>query len=341
MIEPIVAKLVELQEDGKEWPYEGRYRLQGEIPEAYRVGGTSLVCLALLHSGQLQLKEVDAAFRSGLAFILDHLDHEQLESARVEGYDMRVLGQAYALLFLCHVHAANAGGDRRPDIEKWIPKLAKALAHEQMADGGWNYQGRPVQAAFVTASVVQSLLWARKEGARISTRVFRRAKQALKTSRISDGAFFYFGTRKSAKKRQPQDQLPGSIGRAPMCESMLYLLGGGSQKQIQQSLDDFHEHWDELEKRRQKSGTHEGRYLIAPYYFYYGHRYAAQAIELLPKAGREKERQRLWRRIMETMDDDGTWNDREFPRAKNYGTSMVLLSILSEKIGPPPAFRVK
>lgn len=340
-IDPIVTRLVELQEEGGEWPYEGRYRIDGEIPVAYRVGGTSLVCLALLHSGRRQDREVDAAFQAGLDSVLGHLDHEQLKSARVDRYDMRVVGQAYALLFLCHVHAAKAGGGDRSSIERWISKLAKALAHEQMPDGGWNYQGRPVHAAFVTASVVQALLWARGEGAKIPKKVFRRAKEALELSRIPDGAYYYFGTSRSAKERQKQDLLPGSAGRSPICESMLFLLGGSTRERIQGSIDAFHQHWDELEKRRKKSGTHEGPYLIAPYYFYYGHRYAAQAVELLAEGDRPRERRRLRALIQRTRDEDGTWNDREFPRSKSYGTAMILLSLSSEQVGLPPACHVK
>lgn len=32
------------------WPYEGVYRVRGEIPVGYRVGGTSITCLALLQA---------------------------------------------------------------------------------------------------------------------------------------------------------------------------------------------------------------------------------------------------------------------------------------------------
>jgi hypothetical protein len=90
------------------------------------------------------------------------------------------------------------------------------------------------------------------------------------------------------------------------------------------------------EKRRAKPGTHEGPYLIAPYYFYYGHRYAAQAVELFPESERAKERRRLFELALKTRNKDGTWNDRVFPRARAYGTAMIVLSLLSDKIPAPP-----
>src|SRR5262249_18831615 len=109
----------------------------------------------------------------------------------------------------------------------------------------------------------------------------------------------------------------------------------------QASIAAFYKYWDELDKRRQKKGTHEGPYLIAPYYFYYGHRYAAQAIALLPAESRAKERERLLEVILKTRDEDGTWNDRVFPRTRNYGTAMVVLALLGDKTPVPPKYEKK
>jgi len=339
LVAECIAKLVELQERGGMWAYEGRYRIDGATPVPYEVGGTSIVCLSLLYGADEKDEKAKKAFRSGLKFVLGKLDHSQMVPSDELAYDMRVLGQAYALLLLCHVQLKDAAGPDESRIEKWIPELVEALRFEQMKDGGWNYQGRPVHSSFVTASVVQALLWAKAGKQKIPRSVFRRARAALAGSRLSDGAFYYFGTKKSAKGSGAQDRLPGSAARSAICETMLYLLGEGTKKRVRQSIDAFHAHWNELEKRRKKPGTHEGPYLIAPYYFYYGHRYAAQAIELLPESSRKRERKRMLELLLVTRDDDGTWNDREFVRSRMYGTAMVLLALLSEKIGLPPAYR--
>ncbi|MCA9297034.1 MAG: hypothetical protein KC983_10965, partial [Phycisphaerales bacterium] len=97
-------------------------------------------------------------------------------------------------------------------------------------------------------------------------------------------------------------------------------------------------HWDWLEQRRAKSGTHERPYGVAPYYFYYAHLAAAQAIECLPRSERREYRRRLHDLLMKTRDDNGTWNDRVFPRSANYGTAMAVLTLRCPDIPAIPAW---
>jgi len=155
-------------------------------------------------------------------------------------------------------------------------------------------------------------------------------------ARAKTGAFLYSGRFKEGEPGVTGDQVAGSIARSAACETTLLLLGGGSVGAVKGAIDAFHEHWQALEDRRKKTGTHIGPYKIAPYYFYYGHRYAAQAIEMLPEKERAKERKRLLEAILRTRDEDGTWNDRVFPRSRNYGTAMIVLALLGEKTPLPP-----
>ena len=87
--------------------------------------------------------------------------------------------------------------------------------------------------------------------------------------------------------------------------------------------------------------THVGDYKIAPYFFYYGHRYCAQAIQMLPEKDRAAEREKLMQHVLKVRDKDGTWNDRVFPRTKNYGTAMVALVLLNDQAPLPPALATR
>jgi len=324
--------LVKMQEEEGQWPYEGVYRVEGEIPVGYRVGGTAIVATTLLQAATPQDADAAAAITKGLEFVLKGLEHPLMEPSTENRYDVRVWGHAYALEFFCRLREAKREGKRAADVKRWIPKLIETLVKEELPEGGWNYAHRMQPASFVTAPVVQALLLARSQGEKVPAKVLERARASLEAARRDSGAFFYGGKEENDRKAL----LPGSIARSPVCEATLLLLGGGSAKALQASLDAFHEHWGELEKRRKKTGTHVGPYLIAPYYFYYGHYYAAQAIELLPEAAREKERARLLEVILRTRDEDGTWNDRVFPRSRNYGTAMIVRALLGPKLPLPP-----
>lgn len=335
LISKAAAQLVALQEENGAWPYEGVYRVDGQIPVAYRVGGTSIVAEALLLAAPGDATAAKAVGR-GLAQVLDSLNDPQLRMSTEDRYDVRIWGHAAALEFLCHVQAVKAGGSRAKEVDDAIPRLVRTICDEELEGGGWNYARREQPASFVTAPVVQALLFARGRGAEVPSGVLERARRSLESARTESGAFLYAGIFKKNESRYTSDQQAGSCARSAACESTLRLLDGGSPEALQGALNAFHAHWEELEKRRRKPGTHEGTYRIAPYYFYYGHRYAGQAIRLLPEASRAAERERLLRVVLKTRDADGTWNDRVFERSRSYGTAMVVLALLGEA-SPLPA----
>ena len=336
LIRKAVTQLVSIQEESGAWPYEGVYRVNREIPVGYRIGGTSIVAGTLLHAAPSDEKARQAVDK-GLGFVLKNLGDPLMRASVEDAYDVRIWGQATALEFLCHVKAAKAAGERTKEVDGWIGRLVNTIATEELVDGGWNYASRERVASFVTAPVVQALLFARGQGFEVSREILDRAKKTLESARSDSGAFLYSGRFKEGETRYTSDQLAGSCARSTACESTLRMLGGGSVDAVRAALNAFHAHWDELEKRRKKTGTHEGPYKIAPYYVYYGHRYAGQAIQMLPEAERTKERERLLKVILKTRDADGTWNDRVFDRSRAYGTSMIVLALLGDRAPIPPA----
>ena len=340
LIDEAVAQLIAIQEEG-EWPYEGVYRVKREIPVGYRVGGTSIVATTLIYAAPKNPTALEAIAR-GQTSVLRLLDHELMRPSTEDAYDVRVWGHTYALAFLCELRAAKLLGEHKADSERWISTLVATLATEEIPGGGWNYANHTQAAPFVTAPVLQSLLLARSQGESVPEELFERGRDSLLRARHGDGAFVYSGGSKEPSglgmSGKTTASLAGASGRVGVCEGTLWLLGASSLDRVRASAQNFFEHWDDLEARRKKSGTHEGPYGIAPYYFYYAHAYTAQAIEFLPGKARDELRQRMLETLLRTRDEDGTWDDRVFPRTRNYGTSMAVLVLLMDRAPRPPTW---
>ncbi len=333
LIERAVARLVEIQEEDGAWPYEGVYRVRREIPVGYRIGGTAIVCAALLDAPLKDRTAADEAIRRGVRLMLQELEHPLMETSTVNRYDVRVWGHIYALDTFVRLATSGRFADLDGQTKPWIERLVTSLREEQLEDGGWNYATRDEHATFVTSPALQALLLAKQHGLEVPEDVLERGCKALAASRGENGVFSYSG---STAVMGGEEKLPGSIARNAVCEATLKMLGQGDTARIQVAIDGFHEHWDELEKRRKKTGTHEAPYGIAPYYFYYGHRYIAQAITLLPEESRTREYERFETVLRKTMDADHTWNDRVFDRSRAFGTAMSVLALSREAV-PLPA----
>lgn len=344
LVHASVRELVKIQEDNGNWSYEALHRDEDEeegLPLGFQVGGTSIVAEALLFAAPDD-KDAQTAVQKALAFVLKRLEHPKMAPLTEEAYDVRIWGHTFALDFLCQIRARKAAGKYEAKVRKWIPRLVKTLIKEEIPGGGWSYADHTRSATFVTAPVTQSLLLARSQDEKVPDELLTRCRKVLEKARMEDGAFVYHGSADDEEiKSRPGSTLGGSSSRGLVCETTLVLLGGSSIDRVRFALKNFFDHADDLEDRRQKSGTHEGPYNIAPYYFYYGHRYAAQAIQMLPEKERAKEYERLLKPILQTRDEDGTWNDRVFERARYVDTAFVILTLLGDKTPLPPKMEKK
>lgn len=326
-------------EENWEWPYEGVYRERGKIPLGYRVGGTSICAWAVAQMPDaLQSEESAASLERAVRFILAALEQPSIQSGFSGGYDVRDWGLIYALNLFLRLEAQDAVPTaHREAVAERIPWLIQILQENSIPEvGGWNYArraggGEPAASSpFMTAPAILALWQAQAQGYDIDPAVVELALKSLVAAKVDDGVYSYTSRGGLAK-------VPGTIGRSPAVEVVLGLADLSSDKELRLAVGNFLEHWEELEKRRQKTGTHEGDYGIAPYYFYYAHYYAALAIEQLPEEQRADLRARYRERLFATMDRESlTFNDRVFARSSHFGTAMALLSLQQPHL-PAPA----
>ncbi len=332
----------------REWAYEGVYRVDRKIPVGYRIGGTSIASVALMRApGWGADAGRQAAVARGLEFVIAALDHPLMSVDNYDaGYDVRGWGYVYALEFLLELteprNAAYFGT---------LPEAVRAKVDEAMTfcidgiqrteipkAGGWNYARPPGRetiapaSSFMTAPTLLVLFEARRRGLKLDEAVVERGIAALERARTPTGAFVYA----AADRLTRMEPTPSAAARMAVAEIALYQAGKSDLGRLRGAVDAFIVHWPWLEQRRAKTGTHIPPYNIAPYYFYFGHRYAAAAVELLPEGERGEYRRRITQLLWATKGDDGSWNDRVFPRSAAFGTSMALLTITAPG-GPSPA----
>lgn len=320
--------------DRGEWPYEGVYRVGvGRIPAGYRVGGTAIVCSALvLTPGFSQMPERLAAVDRGLQFMLSELEsNEELEAGPKQGYDVRGWGHTYALDFFLLAKKWGLLGARAERVETMIPDLIRRLAVNETTQGGWNYAGDTI-SPFMTGSTLLALYEARAQGYAVDAGLVERALVGLEAGRTAIGSFQYAGPARE------KVAMPGSSARAAIAELALFKAGRSDEGRLRDAIDGFFDGWSELSKRKSRQGTHEGAYGIAPYYFFYGHTYAALAIEQLPESDRHARRDALRKLLWKTREKDGSWNDRIFPRTRSYATAMASLALLAPRLDPIPGW---
>ena len=334
-----VAKIVSLQEKGPgaevaaEWPYEGVYRVGGKIPYGYRVGGTSIAGLALLTAPGFA---DDAARKDAIAraieFVAKSKDEPLLSPVYGGNYDVRGWAHCYGLRFLLAAKKANAVADaQKALVDEGVAFYLDALKKTEIPRvGGWQYARGPglenpsPTSPFMTAPCLMALLEAKEAGLEVSDELIARTVTALEITRGESGYVAYNATRQT---RDDVGQIPGAIGRMCAVESALARAGKGDEKRLRFAVDRFFEFWPELEKRRKKTGTHVAPYGVAPYYFFYAFTHAAQAIEFLPEADRPALRTKFRELLFKVRDEDGTWNDRVFPRSASFGTAMSVLAL--------------
>ncbi len=336
-----VQFLIERQEGDQsaEWPYEGVYRAGGEIPIGYRVGGTAIAAAALLYAPQQQadLRKVEAIERA-VDFIIHAADHPLMAHEFDATYDVRGWGYAYGLWFLLIAKEAGSDADGMDDAIQFF--IDGIIATEIPQRGGWNYARRAgfkqpgAPSPFMTAATLQAIFAARAAGFEVPDELIERGIASLKRAKQPSGGYVYSGF---AHERS-RDGVPGAVGRMLVAESTLYLCGEATQADVRGAVDAFLVHWEWLEKRRAQHGTHAMPYGVAPYYFFFAHLYAAQAVELLPEQERAEYRRRVNERLFAVQSEDGTWNDRIFPRSAAYGTAMSMLALMMPNLPPPPTW---
>jgi hypothetical protein len=224
------------------------------------------------------------------------------------------------------VATVRAAVDPRFEAEPWSAKIRargeaflEILLRNQAPDGGWAYYDdppysrRPTWAtSFCTALVIPWLARSRELGWGPQQPVIDRAVKYVRRCALPNGAYEYdLRPVPRISGGEHINHVKGSLGRIQVCNWSLASVGEPhvTADRIREGLEAFFEHHRFLDVARMRPIPHEAYYANAGYFYFFGHYYAAQAINLLPKGEREAWHAQLRPHIAKAQRTDGSTSD--------------------------------
>ena len=304
---------------------------------AFRAAVTSLCVSALIESEDKRPEVAEAIDRAEL-----WLDEWLPQIRRAEPMAIyNVWAHAYALRALVDLHEYRDG---KPQQQERIIELMKGqtdrLQRYEGIDGGWGYYDFGAQTqkpnasptSFTTATVLIALHEAQTLGVDFPKRQTKRAIVSIKRQQKPDFSYYYSDNGPTKNRPMRSINRPGgSLGRSQACNLALRLWGDEriTDQVLEVWLDRLFSRNLWLDIGRKRPIPHESHFLVAGYFFYYGHYYAAGCIEELPIESRRPHQDQLATIILRLQEKDGSWWDFPFyDYHQQYGTAMAIMTLL-------------
>jgi hypothetical protein len=310
---------------------------------AFRVATTALCVSALIEvragKGTARLSRPQAvqhAIERGAEFLFRELPRVRRDDPMLI---YNVWAHGYGIMALVRMHGRLPDDRaRRTRIEALIRDQYDRLTRYESAEGGWGYYDfgagtqRPNSdsASFVDAAVLIAFHEAKQIGVAPPEKVTHRAYEGLIAHRKPDFSYLY-GLYLRYQPMMGINRPGGSLGRSQACNLAARLWG--DTKVTDQVLKDWLDRlitrngW--LDIGRKRPIPHESHFMVAGYFYYFGHYYATLCAELLPSADRDFYQDHLARILLSHQEQDGSWFDFPFYNYhQQYGTAFGLLSLV-------------
>ena len=247
-------------------------------------------------------------------------------------------GHAYAIEGLVKLfHRADGDAELQERLRAAVEVQVERLERFSYLTGGWGYydftQNTRIPASspnsFTTATVLIPLKAAEEIGVEFPEKLIDKAIASIERQRFPDFSYAY-GEYLRMMPRMEINRPGGSLGRSQVCNVALRMYGD------EQVTDEVLKTWLNrlfarngwLSMGRKKPIPHESFMLVAGYFFYYGHYYAAMAINLLPDQEQGEFFAQLANVLLPLQEKDGSWWDYPFYNYhQQYGTAMALYAL--------------
>jgi len=224
------------------------------------------------------------------------------------------------------VALTRAARDPRFEGEPWRELVhgrgrdyADILRRNQVPEGGWGYYDDPPfthrpkwATSFSTACVVPALAEALELGWLEDRTILVRAVRYVDRCRLPNGAYEYdLNPVPRLQGGEHINQVPGSLGRIQVCNWALRSAGVQrvTDDRLREGLEHFFGQHRFLDAARMRPIPHEAYFANAGYFYFFGHYYAALAINLLPQEERQGYHARLRPQLVKAMRENGSCTD--------------------------------
>lgn len=306
--------------------------------QAFRAAVTSLCLSALCEAERFAGRKDERISQSidrGQIWLFEHLPHvrratpDAIYNVWTHGYSLP------ALVYLA---------ERKPDdvalrakVKELVAQQLDLLGRYETVDGGWGYYDFEVGArqptcdstSFVSAAILTAMHDLKRLGIEPPERLVKKAMASLHRQRRPDFAYLYgeqFKFRTGVAINDPG----GSLGRSQCCNIAMRLWGDEAvtDEVLRTWLDRLFARNGWLSIGRKRPVPHESWFLVAGYFYYFGHYYAALCIDALPETERPEYQAHLARTLLDLQEKDGSWWDYPFyDYHQPYGTAFALMSL--------------
>jgi len=308
---------------------------------AFRTAVTSLCVCALIEltsSRQCRLCDVASvrqAIERGEEFLLRELPRVRRDEPLLI---YNVWTHAYGIQALVRMHGRLPhDAPRRGRIEQAIREQFERLTRFEAAEGGWGYLDfgagtqRPNSdsCSFVNATVLVAFHEAKEIGIVPPKKLVRRGVEGIILQRNPDFSYLY-GWYLRHHPSMLINRPGGSLGRSQACNVALRMWGDTAVTDavLTEWLDRLIVRNGWLDMGRKRPIPHESHFMVAGYFYYYGHYYATLCVDQLPEKTRPFYQDHLARILLSHQERDGSWWDCPlYHYHQQYGTAFALMSL--------------
>jgi hypothetical protein len=216
--------------------------------------------------------------------------------------------EIYAHAFRLHWFAS------RKDVAM-LSRIVSRVAAMQDAQGFWAHE---YPNPFITGVVVHALEVAKKAGAEVPGPIYRRAAEALLSTRGSGGRQTY------RCDGQPPDNEKSSMSRTAICELALHHAGKLTLGDVEKGVEAYWKFVDRLEAVRLCDYHSDGR--LAGFFYFHAGFHTLEAARARSGPAREATQRRFRERLLAIPEWDGSFVDSH-EIGKSYGTASALLML--------------